>query len=149
MGGRSCYSRLRLPALIASAMIHTVLTACRREDWSLRLMLGQLAASLALVTLAANGSGPHGVALVILALEWAGLIAAGSLLGRLDLGSGVLWPPRGVWIGVCAMIGLSYATPGWPLALELVVATVAYGVLAGPTLWRDPWPIPPAMRVQP
>ncbi len=118
----------RLPWLLTATFAQAALIACRREDWSLRLAFGQLAAALVLLPFSIWGAGAWGVGWVLNLVEMGGAVGGWVLLSRLKIAPGISATILRPFVGCLAMCVVCGMTKSDPLPVVVVAAAAAYGL---------------------
>ncbi len=118
----------RLPLILASGFATAALTACRREDWALRLVVLQCALAVVVLPIAVAKAGPWGAGWAAFWIEAAGAVVGWAWLKQ--LGVAPSWEeqvgqPLCGCLGLFAMVSLTRNGP-----LVAVVAAGAFGYIA-------------------
>jgi O-antigen/teichoic acid export membrane protein len=117
----------RLPWLLAASFSQAALVACRREDWSLRLVLGQTALAAVLIPACVFAAGPWGVAWATLVVEAAGAIEGWALLTRLGVAPCWTGQTGRAIVGCLGLIAGCRVTRDMPLAVVCLAGAISYG----------------------
>ena len=116
----------RLPFVLGSNVQQSALIACRREIWSLRLMVGMVGLGLVVIPPLAVLRGAWGVGLGVLGVEVAG--AVGGWVALRALGVAPAWHHSSgpAVLGCVGLAMVCEAGRGWPLGGVVVAGAVVH-----------------------
>jgi O-antigen/teichoic acid export membrane protein len=121
----------RLPFVLVSNLQQTALIACRRERWSLWLMVGMAALTGLVIPPLAISNGAWGVGWGVLAVEIGGALAGWVALGRMGIAPRWHHARFSTLLGCVALALVCLVGADWPLPLVVIVAALVYGLVVG------------------
>ncbi len=131
----------RLPWLLTASFAQAALVACRREEWSLRLALGQLLLAVLIFPPALYFTGPWGLGWGSQVVEMAGAVAGWAMLARLGIAPGINATIGRAFKGCLAMVVVCRFTKEESLATVVIAGSLVYGFVWWVTRRRlDPVP---------